>query len=251
MLGKPLQTSEMAHQTISKGIGLAVFASDALSSMAYSTQEMMLVLAVAGTTAFSYIVPITIAIVLLLVILTLSYEQTIHAYPGGGGAYIVARDNLGDGPAMTAAAALLTDYILTVAVSISSGVAQFTSVFPELYPHLVVLHFVHKELSTEVIFEGDVLNVATLEKAGIKEMDVLLKLGKGNFSFVREVIPSGAKAIGSALKDLDLQCVIAAILRDGEVIPPHGDTVFMENDEVIALADRDGMTHLANLFSSI
>ena len=139
LFGKPLQTADMAHQTIGKGIGLAVFASDALSSMAYSTQEMMLILAVAGTSAFRYVMPLTISIVILLIILTLSYEQTIHAYPTGGGAYIVSRDNLGEYPAMAAAAALLTDYILTVAVSISSGVAQFTSVFPELYPHRVIL----------------------------------------------------------------------------------------------------------------
>lgn len=139
LFGKPLETADMVHQTIGKGIGLAVFASDALSSMAYSTQEMMLILAVAGTAAFGHVMPLTISIVVLLIILTLSYEQTIHAYPSGGGAYIVARDNLGEVPAMTAAAALLTDYILTVAVSISSGVAQFTSVFPELYPHRVTL----------------------------------------------------------------------------------------------------------------
>jgi len=139
LIGKPLETAEQEHQTINKIIGLAVFASDALSSMAYSTQEMMLILAAAGTAAFGYVIPLTLCIVLLLVILTISYEQTIHAYPNGGGAYIVARDNLGDYPAMTAAAALLTDYILTVAVSISSGVAQFTSVFPNLYPNRVII----------------------------------------------------------------------------------------------------------------
>lgn len=139
LFGKPLASQDMEHQTIGKAIGLAVFASDALSSMAYSTQEMMIVLAAAGTAAFGYIMPLTLMIVGLLIVLTISYEQTIHAYPSGGGAYIVARDNLGDVPAMTAAAALLTDYILTVAVSISSGVAQFTSVFPNLYPYRVIL----------------------------------------------------------------------------------------------------------------
>ena len=134
LIGRPLQTADAPHQTIGKRIGLAVFASDALSSTAYATQEIMIILAIAGSAALGYVVPISIAIVILMVIVTISYEQTIHAYPGGGGAYIVARDNLGELPAQTAGAALLTDYILTVAVSISSGVAQITSAFPNWIP---------------------------------------------------------------------------------------------------------------------
>ena len=94
----------------------------------------MIILAVAGSGALGYVFPISLAIVTLMIIVTISYEQTIHAYPGGGGAYIVARDNLGELPAQTAGAALLTDYILTVAVSISSGVAQITSAFPLCIP---------------------------------------------------------------------------------------------------------------------
>ncbi len=137
LIGRPLQTADAPHQTIGKFIGLAVFASDALSSTAYAPQEMMLVLALAGTAAFHLALPITIGIIILLTILTLSYEQTIHAYPGGGGAYIVARDNLGELPAQIAAAALLTDYILTVSVSISSGVAQVVSAVPVLKPDQV------------------------------------------------------------------------------------------------------------------
>jgi amino acid transporter len=137
LIGRPLATADAPHQTIGKFVGLAVFASDALSSTAYATQEILIVLAVAGTAALGYVFPISIAIALLLLIVTLSYEQTIHAYPGGGGAYIVARDNLGELPAQTAGAALLTDYVLTVAVSVSSGVAQITSAFPGLYTYRV------------------------------------------------------------------------------------------------------------------
>jgi amino acid transporter len=137
LIGNPLATSEAPHQTIGKMVGLAVFSSDALSSVAYSTQEMLIILAIAGTAAFQFSIPLTFAIIVLLVILTLSYEQTIHAYPGGGGAYIVARDNLGELPAQTAGAALLTDYILTVAVSISSAVAQIISAYPDLFPYRV------------------------------------------------------------------------------------------------------------------
>jgi amino acid transporter len=139
LIGRPLQTADAPHQTIGKAVGLAVFASDALSSTAYATQEILVILAAAGTIAFGYVFPISIAIVILLAIVAISYEQTIHAYPDGGGAYIVARDNLGELPALTAAAALLTDYILTVSVSIASGVAQIVSAYPELFPYRVVI----------------------------------------------------------------------------------------------------------------
>jgi len=137
LIGRPLSTADAPHQTIGKAIGLAVFASDALSSTAYATQEILVILAAAGTSAFGYVFPISIAIVLLMTVVTISYEQTIHAYPGGGGAYIVARDNLGELPAQIAGAALLTDYILTVAVSISAGIAQIVSAYPGLYPYRV------------------------------------------------------------------------------------------------------------------
>jgi amino acid transporter len=139
LIGNPLQTADAPSQTIGKTVGLAVFASDALSSTAYATQEIMVVLAAAGAGALQNVFPISAAIVVLMIIVTVSYEQTIHAYPGGGGAYIVARDNLGELPAQTAGAALLTDYILTVAVSVSSGVAQITSAFPILDPYRVEL----------------------------------------------------------------------------------------------------------------
>jgi amino acid transporter len=139
-IGRPLSTADAPHQTIGKKVGLAVFASDALSSTAYATQEILGVLAVvSGGMAVGYVFPVSLAIVALLIIVTISYEQTIHAYPGGGGAYIVARDNLGEGPAQTAGAALLTDYILTVAVSVSSGIAQIVSAYPDLYPYRVWL----------------------------------------------------------------------------------------------------------------
>ena len=139
LIGPRLLTADAPHQTISKKVGLAVFASDALSSTAYATDEILLILILAGAGALSLSLPIAISIAVLLAIVTISYEQTIHAYPGGGGAYIVSRDNLGELPAQIAGAALLTDYILTVAVSISSGVAQITSAFPVLYDWRVPL----------------------------------------------------------------------------------------------------------------
>jgi amino acid transporter len=157
LIGRPLATADAPEQTIGKAIGLAVFSSDALSSVAYAPQEMLIILAAAGMGAFYISVPLAMAICVLLVILTLSYEQTIHAYPGGGGAYIVARDNLGELPAQTAAAALLTDYILTVAVSVSSGVAQIVSAFPVLYEYRVEIGV------------GLVLIVMLINLRGVKE----------------------------------------------------------------------------------
>ncbi len=133
LTGRPLQTADAPHQTIGKAVGLAVFASDALSSTAYATQEILVILAAAGTIAFGYVFPISLVIVGLLTIVVISYEQIIHAYPDGGGAYVVAYDNLGHFPALVAAAALLTDYILTVSVSVSSGVAQIISAYPQLF----------------------------------------------------------------------------------------------------------------------
>ena len=159
LIGRPLATADAPHQTIGKAIGLAVFASDALSSTAYATQEILVILAVAGTAAFGYAFPISIAIVVLLAIVTISYEQTIHAYPGGGGAYIVARDNLGELPAQMAGAALLTDYILTVAVSVSSGVAQIASAYPFLAHYRVVV-------AVGLVFLVMVINLRGVKESG-------------------------------------------------------------------------------------
>jgi amino acid transporter len=139
LIGRPLQTADAEHQTIGKAVGLAVFASDALSSTAYATQEILVILAAAGAMAFGYVFPISIVIVVLLAIVVISYVQIINAYPDGGGAYIVAYDNLGRFPALVAAAALLTDYILTVSVSVSSGVAQIVSAYPQLFQYRVLI----------------------------------------------------------------------------------------------------------------
>jgi amino acid transporter len=139
LIGRPLATADAPHQTIGKLIGLAVFSSDAMSSVAYGPQELMVALALTGVVNLKLAFPIAIGIAILLAILTFSYEQTIHAYSGGGGAYIVARDNLGEIPAQVAGAALLSDYVLTVSVSISSGVAQIVSAFPGIYNYRVAI----------------------------------------------------------------------------------------------------------------
>jgi amino acid transporter len=154
LIGRPLSTADAAHETIGKTIGLAVFASDALSSTAYATQEILVILAAAGTIAFGYVFPIALAIVTLLVIVSASYMQIIKAYPDGGGAYIVARDNMGEMPALIAASSLLTDYILTVSVSISSGVAQIVSAYPALYDFRVEIAIVAVAFITFINLRG-------------------------------------------------------------------------------------------------
>jgi amino acid transporter len=134
LLGSPLPTADAPQQTVSKMVGLAVFGADALSSIAYAPQETLVILAVAGTQAFAYAFPISLVITGLLVIVSISYLQTIQAYPSGGGAYTVVKENLGVAPALVAGAALMMDYILLAAVTVASGVAQIVSAFPALFP---------------------------------------------------------------------------------------------------------------------
>jgi amino acid transporter len=131
LLGPALTTSQLAHERISKRVALAVFSSDPISSTAYATEEILLVLVVAGSAAIGLALPVALAIVALLALLVVSYRQVIDAYPSAGGAYVVSRDNFGNVTAAVAGAALLIDYVLTVAVSVSSGVAAMASVFPD------------------------------------------------------------------------------------------------------------------------
>jgi amino acid transporter len=131
IVGKPIPSHLAHHERLSRFTGLAVLSSDPLSSVAYATEEILRVLILVGVGALSLSSPIAFVIAAILAIVVFSYRQTIHAYPSGGGAYIVAKDNLGETPALIAAGALLIDYVLTVAVSIAAGVAAITSAFPE------------------------------------------------------------------------------------------------------------------------
>ena len=147
LVGRPLATTEMEHQRIPKTIALAVFSSDAISSTAYATEEILFVVAVGGSSlalGLDTLVPIGIAVAILLTIVITSYRQTIFAYPSGGGSYVVSRENLGENPSLVAGASLLVDYILTVAVSISAGVAAIVSIpaFQDLAQHRVALGLV-------------------------------------------------------------------------------------------------------------
>ncbi len=180
LIGKPLETSQAIHQRLSKVQALAVFSSDALSSTAYATEEILLVLVLAGSMAYRYVIPIGLAIAALLAIVVFSYRQTVHAYPQGGGAYIVTKDNLGRAPSLLAASALLTDYILTVAVSISAGVAAITSAVGSTRPFAVPIAVVS-------IIAITIANLRGLRESGrifavptylfIAGMSILLLLG--------------------------------------------------------------------------
>jgi amino acid transporter len=144
LLGTPIPSHQAAHHRLPKFLALPVFASDAISSSCYATEEILLVLnrylvPLVGVAALGYALPIALGIAALLAVVTISYRQTVMAYPGGGGAYIVARENLGEAPAQIAGAALLTDYVLTVSVSIAAGVAAIDSALPALLPYRVWL----------------------------------------------------------------------------------------------------------------
>ncbi|MGH9038068.1 MAG: APC family permease, partial [Acidimicrobiia bacterium] len=140
LVGRPLPSADEESRRLIKLIGLAVFSSDAISSTAYATEEILHVLVPrAGMAALDYLVPISIVVVVLLAIVALSYRQTIFAYPSGGGSYVVSRENLGTSPSLVAAGSMLTDYVLTVAVSVSAGVAAIVSAAPGLRDHRVGL----------------------------------------------------------------------------------------------------------------
>lgn len=140
LVGRPLPSERLEHERLNKKTALAVLSSDAISSVAYATDQFLFVVGGGiALAALQYVIPVSVVIVGLLVLIGLSYRQTIFAYPNGGGSYTVARENLGVAPGLVAAAALLTDYILTVAVSISGGVAAITSAYPALHAHTVAL----------------------------------------------------------------------------------------------------------------
>jgi len=218
IIGKPLPSDEVPHQTISKKVGLAVFASDALSSTAYATEAILEVLAlavpVAGLAVLGYSVGISLAIIFLLAVVTISYQQTIHAYPGGGGAYIVARDNLGELPAQVAGAALLTDYILTVSVSISSGVAQLASGFPALHPYRI-------PIAASLVLLMMIVNLRGVKESGVTFAIptyfflgvTLITIGTGFFKYLTgglDVVTSVTPAVVEAARGVSLFLILHA-----------------------------------------
>ncbi|MGH2755163.1 MAG: APC family permease [Actinomycetota bacterium] len=160
MLGRPMSSGELEHTLLPKWIALPVFSSDALSSVAYATQEILLVLGAVSLSATGRVVPISIAVAVLLALVVISYRQTVRAYPQGGGAYRVSHENLGVAPGLLAASALLLDYILTVAVSITAGTEAITTAIPSLEPHKVQVAFAF------ILFVG-LLNLRGVKESGV------------------------------------------------------------------------------------
>jgi amino acid transporter len=192
LFGRPFASHEEQHQLLPKRLALPVFASDPLSSVAYATEEAMLVLALAGSAAFNLLTPLSLAIATLLLIVIVSYRQTIKAYPDGGGAFIVANDNLGIRTGTVAASALLTDYVLTVSVSVAAGVAAITSAAPNLIPWRV-------EIALGFVV---LLTIANLR--GVKEASTLF--AAPTYLFVATV---GTMLVTGFIQCLDGECPTA------------------------------------------
>jgi amino acid transporter len=203
LVGRALSTSSQEHQLLPKTLALPVFSSDTLSSVAYATEEMMLVFITAGVAALSYRLPIALAIVALLAIVVTSYRQTVRAYPRGGGSYIVARENLGTVPGLIAAAAILTDYVLTVAVSITAGTIAITSAAPSVADHKVLIASVL------------VVLVTAANLRGVKEAGALFALP--TYGFV--VIVAATIATGL------WQCLSACRVADTAHLPVEAEMV--------------------------
>jgi amino acid transporter len=212
LVGDPLKSAQAAHQRLSKTIALAIFSSNAISSVAYATEEILLVLVLAGTAAIAWSIPISLSILLLIVILTISYRQIIHEYPEGGGAYVVARANLGEQPALIGAAALMIDYVLTVAVSVAAGIAALTSAVPGFFAYREALGLA---ATVFIIF----MNLRGVQESGkffafptyfgIGILGVMVGIGSIQAFFGEGASPSADHQ--TAVEDLTLFLVLRAI----------------------------------------
>ena len=202
LIGSPIASAEHEHQLLPKVLALPVFSADCLSSVAYATEEVVLVMALAGSVGLRFIAPVTVAIAVLMAVVVASYRQTVRAYPDGGGAFIVAHDNLGLRPAMVAAASLLVDYVLTVAVSISAGVAAITSAAPGTVPYRVPMAL------------GFVVLLTVANLRGARESGTVF--AGPTYAFVA--------IVGATLLTGFTRCVTAACpaaVSSGETLPPE------------------------------
>lgn len=154
LIGRPLKSNAIGEQKLNKTKALAILSSDALSSVAYGPEQILIVLITVGAAAFWYSIPIAIGVLILLTALILSYRQIIFAYPHGGGAYVVSKNNLGVNPGLIAGGSLLVDYILTVAVSVSAGTDAITSAFPGLHDYNVLIAIIFVILLTILNLRG-------------------------------------------------------------------------------------------------
>ncbi|MDA5109090.1 APC family permease [Brevibacillus thermoruber] len=211
LIGRPMKSTELAEEKLTKLKALAVLSSDALSSVAYGTEQILLVLMAVGFSALWYSIPISLAVLGLLLVLILSYRQTIYAYPSGGGAYIVAKENLGVPFGLVAGGSLLVDYILTVAVSASAGTDAITSAFPSLHEDRVLI-------AVFMIAALTILNLRGItESATILAYPVylfifaiLVLIGAGVFQFATGAVPFTGTTYGAAVNGISLFLLVKA-----------------------------------------
>ncbi len=211
LIGRPMKSTEIEGEKLSKLKALAVLSSDALSSVAYGTEQILIVLMAAGFSAVWYSIPISFAVLGLLLILILSYRQTIYSYPAGGGAYIVAMDNLGRSTGLLAGGSLLVDYVLTVAVSSSAGTDAITSAFPALHDQRVLIALLMITLLTLMNLRG------VTESASVLAVPVYLFVASifvlilsGLFKYLTGGIHASVPEMGTAVSDISLFLLLKA-----------------------------------------
>jgi amino acid transporter len=258
LVGAPKSSAQAGHERLSKLVALPVFSSDALSSVAYATEEILLVLVTAGAEAAHLTIPIALAITLLLIVVAISYQQTIRAYPSGGGSYIVSRANLGADLGLVAAAALMIDYVLTVSVSVAAGVAAVTSALPSLLTHretlaVVCIGLIALANLRGVRESGRIFAVPTY----LFVATFVVLVGAGVLRLVRGDVPSLASAPPPATTALTWFLVLRAFasgctaLTGVEAIS-NGVPAFREPEAENAAATMRWMaTILATLFMGI
>ncbi|AZN39685.1 APC family permease [Paenibacillus albus] len=211
LIGRPMKSAELEGERLSKLKALAVLSSDALSSVAYGTEQILLVLIAAGFAAVWYSIPISIAVLGLLLVLIISYRQTIYAYPKGGGAYIVAKDNLGVSTGLLAGGSLLVDYILTVAVSSSAGTDAITSAFPSLHDHRVFIALIMIVFLTIMNLRGIGESASVLAyPVYLFVIAVFILIIGGVFKVIVHGVHSDIPEIGTAVSNISLFMLLKA-----------------------------------------
>ncbi len=217
LVGDPLKTAQAADQRLSKTLALAIFSSNNISSVAYATEEILLVLILAGTAAVAWSIPVSLAILFLVLVLTISYRQIIYEYPEGGGAYTVAKANLGELPSLAAAGALMISYVVTVAVSIAAGIAALTSAVPSLFVHrealgLVTILFIVIVNLRGVRDSGQFFAIPTYFAIGVLSLLVVVGVVRSLYDSKPVPVPLAINPVGStgALEPLTLFLILRA-----------------------------------------
>ncbi len=212
LIGRPLKSYELGEQKLNKAKALAILSSDALSSVAYGPEQILIVLVTIGVAAFWYSIPIAIGVLILLTALILSYRQIIYAYPHGGGAYVVSKSNLGVNPGLVAGGSLLVDYILTVAVSVSAGTDAITSAFPALHEHKVGIAIIFVIFLTLLNLRGVTESASILAyPVYLFVLALFILIGVGIFNIITGNVPATLHTpIGTPVAGISLFLLLRA-----------------------------------------